>query len=203
MKRAVLCSLAMLGFAILAIAMTPTTANADAILDFGTGALGSSGTLTISGGNAIGASIPIGSLSVIGAPLGNGNYVTSALLSFNTATHTFSILGTISTLGISSSTTLLTGTISGFTLTANGTIASLQATGINTLSASLMAALGLPVNTSFNLFGFTIGANSDGTGSPYEVTSTDFVSSQTPEPATLVLFGSGLLGLAGFVRRRL
>lgn len=43
--------------------------------------------------------------------------------------------------------------------------------------------------------------NWDGNGIPQEFIGTS--TSPTPEPSTLVLFGSGLLGLAGAVRRKL
>src|SRR5512138_2066200 len=77
------------------------------LIDFGTGTAGTGGTITISGGNAIGANIPVDALTVSGAPVNNGVFDTqgtavgsgatvanpnSASLSFNTSTNTISIV---------------------------------------------------------------------------------------------------------------
>jgi hypothetical protein len=52
------------------------------------------------------------------------------------------------------------------------------------------------VNTSSNA----------GIGQPFTITVQGFIDDQftsTPEPGSLVLFGSGILGVAGLVRRKL
>ncbi len=168
-------------------------------IDFGTGGAGVGGTFTLlPGGNASGVGIPIGTLIVFGAPVGNGVYTVSDTLAFNTVTNTISISGTIPSLGILTPETLLSGSFSGFTANANGL---LNATGPDTKSPDLLAALGIP-GAQFGFFGFSLtasGVNADGVGS---IISTDIRNTTVPEPASLVLFGSGLVGLAGSLKRK-
>ncbi len=57
------------------------------------------------------------------------------------------------------------------------------------------------INTSDTLFAPTNGATPGRSGLGMTITDTAVVSSETPEPATLALFGAGLVGL-GFARRR-
>jgi hypothetical protein len=204
MRRVVFSAATMLGLAILAMALTPAPARANAILDFGTGLAGSGGTLTISGGDAVGVGIPIGSLIVAGAPQGNNSvgWITNAILSFNTITNTISIDGTIAGLGINSTVNLLTGSFSSFSITSNGFVGSITGSGSDIKGSELMSALGLPANTQWQLFGFSLGIDISG-GGGYTVTSTDITNTQTPEPGTMLMFGTGLISLGGLLRRKL
>jgi hypothetical protein len=60
----------------------------------------------------------------------------------------------------------------------------------------------LPVNTPFTFFGFTI-AFQPGAAGTYTPFSTDMSNTAIPEPGTMVLFGTGLVGLAAIARKRL
>jgi hypothetical protein len=187
--------------AALVLILTPTPAHATAVIDFSGSGLG--GNLIISGGNASGT-FSITSLTVSGAPQGNGNYSVSGTLTFNTLANNISLTGSVAGLGVPT-TTLLTGSFNSFSVNAGAVLGIVSGGGPDTKSALLLAALGLPANTAFQFFGFDISANTSGTGSPYTSTySVDLANTQVvPEPGTLALCGSGLLTLAGVMRRKL
>src|SRR5215217_3578464 len=99
--------------ALLVVLATMTPAFSAVLIDFGTGTVGLGGTITISGGNAIGTGIPVDALTIAGAPMNNGVFDTqgtalgtsavagddSAALSFNTNTGAISIIGGVSAFG--------------------------------------------------------------------------------------------------------
>ena len=182
-----------------------------ATIDFSTGLAGVGGTFDLSGSNASGTNIPIGALTVSGAPMNNGVYVVtgtcvgsgigpSGCLNFDTgiSSNFVNIIGAIPGLGIASET-LLTGTISSFTANGSGIQ---NAIGPDTKAADLLAVLGL-TGTSFNFFGFSSTTSpiltNPGTGSAI---STDIRNDAVPEPASIVLLGTAMLFACMALRRR-
>jgi hypothetical protein len=205
---------ALLGVAAI-VAFTPGSANATAVIDFGTGSGGSGGTIAL-GADIVGSNIFIDSLIVTGAPTGNGTYDVEGagvcadvnggcgLLNFDRNANTISIVGSIPSLGIFAPVILLSGNLScGVTVVkSDPTTASLTACGTDTKYSGLLLALGIPTNTVFSNFGFVTGVNPANSGSPYTAISTDMTNTAVPDGgSTLGLLGMGMLGL-GYLRRR-
>jgi len=194
-----------------ALFMISLPAFATVTIDFSTGLAGVGGTYTLSGTNATGTNIPIGAVTISGAPANNGvDLVTGTCagtgpggpfgcLNFNTAANTISITGGIPALGIANGTTLLTGSFSSFQASANGLT---DATGPDTKSAVLLTAVGLPTNTQFAFFGFSLTVNFNPSTGVGQITSTDMRNDTVPEPSSVVLFGTMLFGVGAVVRRR-
>jgi hypothetical protein len=195
LKKVVL--LALLGLAL------PIAALADSQIDFngqGGSLSGSSAGLTLTGSTLIAVSNYFG-FSTIGSNLGTVSFTTGALLSGSLAGG-----GTFSSTG---STLTIVG-VNGVPL---GTIFSGSFTGDVTLIES-----GTSLH-SYSLFGVVTGTLATGgqangslimdfaTGKGWMGESVKVGSVDTtvvvPEPGTLSLFGTGLIGLAGIIRRKL
>ena len=181
----------------LAFASIPLNAAAAFVIDFGTGLLGAGGTMTNTGTSILGTDIFIGSLVVQGTTSSDGTYEVDALLNFDTSANTIAIVGDVSSLGISGDT-LLSGSFASYSYSVYpGPNEVFDATGPDAKSSGLLAALGIPLDTNFEFFGFAI-ESANGT-----VVSTDFINTAVvPVPAAAWLFGSGLVGLLGIARRK-
>lgn len=173
------------------------------VLDFGSGLAGSGGTINdvnSDGSVIVGENINIGSFEAVNTSA-DGVYVTDALLNFNTALNTIKIDGTISDLGINSSITLLSGSFQSWNYDPSGSIVNFNGGGVDTKHDDLLDALGIPLDTQFEFFAFTLGF--DTTADSATAISTDIINtSVVPVPAAVWLFGSGLLGLIGMARRK-
>ena len=179
------------------LAAYSANASAAIVIDFSTGLAGSGGTITYDGTDVIGEDILIGALLVEGAPVGNGTYTADALLNFNTALNTIEIVGTVDPLVVNPAV-LLTGSFASFEYIADEFGNEIfSATGPDTKGCALLCELGIPLDTAFNFFGFSIeSANGN-------VVSTDFVNTAVvPVPAAAWLFASGIIGLIGVARRK-
>ena len=95
--------LALVGY--YALASIPLNAAAAVVIDFGTGLAGPGGTILNDGTNTTGTDILIGSLLAQGTAA-DGTYVTNALLDFDTAANTITIVGDVAGLGIFGATLL-------------------------------------------------------------------------------------------------
>ena len=88
----------------------------------------------------------------------------------------------------------------------NGLQFNAMGTGIDSKHSDLLSFFGLPeVSFTFANTDISVITRSSGTGFKARVTEADITNqapTATPEPATMLLFGAGLLGLAGYRWRR-
>lgn len=164
--------------ALLAIAL-PTVASATTynILDGGSVALGvATQTGSATAGSSITLTTPLTSINSVGTT--GSVAVTTGTLTATGSSNVFDFTGGTLTIKVGSST-LFTGTFSSGTVTVTGTNAF-------TIAGTLSNGAG---------FITQVDVHGDVTGSGTVIV--------TPEPGTLGLLGTGLVGLAGIVRRKM
>ena len=204
-----------MGAALAAVVLMAGSAQAATVIDFNQGTSGVGGSISWNGTDLIGSGIPIGSVTIFGAPTNSGRYdVTGTAtssepgffgsLDFNTAENFITITGCVAELGVGTDSgacqpvTLMNGTFTSWSVNNNGL---LNAAGLDTKNGELLEAINFPTNIPWTFFGFSVTAdNLEPNGVPVSVISTDIKNSPIPEPTTMMLLGTGLL--AAFRARR-
>jgi hypothetical protein len=216
MKRMVLLA------GILAFMLMVGPASAAIVIDFEEGSV-TGGTITSAG---VGTNIPVDIMKVIidGGPSTQydlfgagpnssigGDTNGSALVNFNTATGVFTIVGGVCVAGnntcnggagtLVQSTTLVNGTGSSVTIVSFSST-TLDFREPDTKDPTLLRALGIPLDINFALMDATFQYSSANGSSPWTVNSVDIQNTGVPEPTSIVLLGTLLVGVTQLVRRR-
>jgi hypothetical protein len=221
MKRAVLYA------GILALVLMVGPASAALVIDFEQGSV-VGGTITYNTAltTAVGVNIPVDTLKVtngatttfydlFGAGASSAtdtNLNGSALVNFNTSTGAFTIVGGVCTTASSTgcpgantlvaSMTLVNGTGSSATVLAMDN-AHLTLIEPDTKATLLLSALGIPIGTQWQLNTAQFNnLQATGTANVFTVGSVDIANVAVPEPASILLLGTLLVGVTQLVRRR-
>lgn len=211
--------LKMLGGVAMAAVLLAVPAQAAPVIDFGSGLSGEGGIISWDGTNVVGTNVPIGVVTISGMSANNGVYPVSGLVSaqggasfgdldFSTGPNGnfVSIAGCISGLGIGTfdgsgncvaPVTLLTGSFDSWVDSNNGLVA---ATGPDVKSQLLLDAVNFTSDVPWQFFGFSVTSAPLAIGGSGPAISTDIRNTPVPEPATMMLLGTGLL--AAFRARR-
>ncbi len=212
--------------AALVLVLVPTAALADTFLDFGILA-GAAGTISYAGGSAplVGSGITVSNITGVNTPGHPGTtlLLSNAVLNWTTGSSTGSwtwgggsiptpfitIVGGVPALNIPDGTLLLSGTFgSAQVIYLGSSFAKITAAAFSDVKdADLAFYFGLPaspysgtLNLSFNTSGTPPnGFTSSSLGSGNVINTPDAV----PEPGTLALFGTSLMGIIGLFRRKL
>jgi hypothetical protein len=211
--------------ALVAMMTMAAPAMAATIIDFRNGAALAGGSITFDGTNVFGTDLPVGLVEIFGAPQDNGVYdVDGAImqgatnpdigqdgnygdLDFNTATGDFTLSGCVPGLGVGivagacTNPVLLSGQITSWSLENTSRGAEVEFEAFDFKNPDLLAAIGLAPNTPFVLDGWSLLTGQlTPNGQPQQSVSLDVRNVAVPEPATMVLLGTGLL--AAFRARR-
>jgi PEP-CTERM motif-containing protein len=182
--------------ALLALAL-PVAAWANSVdFQFGGGVMSASGmtvsvsstvnSLSIGGGPFQSATGPVSiSLMLSGSPA-SGESITGGSISITGGSWTF--VGTINPSGTWTETPAIHGGSFAFIITASGTL--------NGVPTTISVTTGHTVFTGTNPFG------AGGSGSVRFASGDSTAVTAVPEPGTLGLLGTGLLGMAGVIRRK-
>jgi PEP-CTERM motif len=212
---------------VLALLLVPGIALALPTIHFDTTPNGAGGTLTYNGagGPLVGTNIQFVVIQGVDTPLNNLDTLacTDCFLNFTTGANltegpnqwtwaaggTFTLIGDVVSLGLDDAV-LVSGTFTDSpvvpTLAAVGGTAALLSFGVDTKNEVLASHYGLGTDFSFANSELALGtfvlnpATAGFTASP---TNADLDNVTVPEPATLLLLGSGLVGAVAFKRRRM
>ena len=164
--------------AVLALAL-PTAALANTV-DYAGFGDSAQGTASVSGSVAANSTftLTLGTVSVSGGAFQSGSVVIATTLGGSCGTGCFSITGGSVTISAGGNT-LFSGSFSSGTVTVSGSIVNIQGftTGGSTVATVITLGRGQIIGSSDTIV--------------------------TPEPGTIGLLGTGLIGLAGIVRRKL